>query len=142
MILYHFTAFALINKIRSEGLTKGALPWNERRDGSCELRPGFQWLTSDPEWFAQGWCLMGNLPYARNSYRIAVRVPDQYWGRVIRWTDMAGKFRPDSAEVLNKLGGDTSKWYLYAGKIPPHWFLAVDRNPHEALRAEPNDIVT
>jgi len=47
MTLYHFTAAHMLPKIKREGLTLGRIPWRKR--GKTILIPGYQWLTSNPE---------------------------------------------------------------------------------------------
>lgn len=136
MIVYHFTSTTLIPRVSREGLTKGALPWNMQHDGTPEMRRGFQWLTTDPEWFNQGWCLMGNLPFSRNAYRITIDIPLPWERRVFKWSEMVRRCQPDSAEVLDKVGGDTSKWMVFAGRIPPQWFIAIARNPFDTMRPD------
>lgn len=141
MIAYHFTGTPFLNAIRAQGLTKGALPWNLDREGRPEMRPGFQWLTLDPEWF-QLWAAKGQLPYARNSYRITLEIPPEKERRAFRWTELVRRCNPDCAEEIQRNAGDVSKWIVYAGVIPPQWFLAIERNPYPAIIIPRNDIIT
>jgi hypothetical protein len=140
MILYHFTSTALISLVRSSGLTKGALPWNFDRDGNPEMKQGFQWLTSDSDWFAQSWCMMSALPISRNAYRLTIQIPPNAERRIFKWSELVRRCQPDSAEILNKFGGDTSKWFIFAGAIPPSWIIAIERNPFETMRPDGNAI--
>lgn len=132
-VLYHFTAVHNLEHIRAEGLTKGALPWNLHpiTKKPTFARP-FQWLTTNPD-YLQPWCLLGNLPYARNAVRITVCVPSEHEHHVYSWMEMCRRCNPDSAAEINATGGDVDNWRIFHGKIPPSWFLAIDRNMNERL---------
>lgn len=143
-ILYHFTAAHCIAKIKAMGLTKGALPWNRAKDGTPQLMrnrlgpnipgPGFQWLTKNPD-FAQPFCFLGELPFAKNTFRITIRIPDKALGMLHSWPEMAAKCRPDSATEINTPAVDWQNWFVFYGRIDPAWFLEVARNPGEAITA-------
>jgi hypothetical protein len=134
MVLYHFTAAHFERSIRSQGLTRGALPWNALPDGRPEMRRGFQWLTSNAS-FSQPWCLLGNLPYSRNAIRIIVDIPMEQLPQLAKWSELCRLFSPASAEELNRNGGDVENWFVFKGRIPPQWFLAIEPNYGERLRA-------
>ncbi len=134
-IYYHFTGLHSIQHIQANGLTKGLLPWNLDREGNATFRRGFQWLTTNPNW-TQAWCLNGHLPFPKNAYRITVCVPFLYRRRVFAWLELCRRCLPDSAEEINRTGGDVENWHVYAGAIRPEWFLAVDRNTNDQLIAE------
>lgn len=127
MILHHLTAAHCVRGIQKNGLTRGALPWSIDRDGNVYLRRGFQWLTANPS-FHQQWCFLGALPFPKNAARITVAIPAQHLPRLIRWLDLVKRHNPDSAEELNRTGGDVENWYLYAGRIPPAWIIETARN--------------
>ncbi len=133
-ILYHFTSVHAIDKIRARGLTKGVLPWNLDARGRPTFRSPFQWLTTNPS-YAQTWCLLGSLPFSRNAYRITVCVPINRAEHVISWPELCQACNPDSAEELNRTGGDVQNWRLFAGRIPPAWFIAIDLNLGERFSA-------
>lgn len=135
MTLYHLTSAHLIANIRKAGLNKGVLPWNLDEHGRPELVRGYQWLTTNAE-FIQPWCLLGNLPYARNAIRITVHVPATHEGRLGRWLDLCNKYRPACADEINATGGDVGNWWVYRGAIPPDWFVAIETNLQERVRPE------
>jgi hypothetical protein len=135
MILYHFTSAHLADKIKRKGLTLGALPWNLDKHGCPEMRPGHQWLTTNPD-FHQPWCMLGNLPFARNAVRFSVEVPKDRLDRVAKWLELCAKFKPHCAEEINRTGGDVENWRVYRGTIPPTWFVAIDVNFGQRLRPE------
>jgi hypothetical protein len=146
MILFHFTALHFIEKIKREGLTKGAMPWNLDKDGNPTLERPYQWLTRNSS-FDQQWCLLGNLEYSRNAYRIAIQLPDRprdftKTPFLFKWEELCRRCRPDCMEEVNKTGGDVDNWFVFRGRIPPHWFIEVKRNNGEAFRGTPGDIVT
>lgn len=136
LVLYHYTAAHCVQKIQRRGLTKGALPWNLDSQGNPTLRRGFQWLTTNPTW-SQPWCLLGSLPFPRNAYRITVLVPPEQQRRVFAWLELCRRCQPDSAEEINRTGGDVENWRVFHGPIPPQWFLAIDKNPSDLLAPEP-----
>lgn len=131
---YHFTSAHAVEKIRSQGLTRGILPWNLDARGRPTFRKPFQWLTTNPS-FSQRWCLLGELPFSRNAYRITVAVPATQIEHLIAWPELVRACNPDSAEELNRNGGDTENWRLFAGSIPPAWFIAIEPNMGERLSA-------
>jgi hypothetical protein len=135
MILYHFTARALLPKIRREGLTKGMIPWGETRDGRVICKTGFQWLTRTQQWSDQTWALRGSMPISKNSIRITVLVPKEWEGKVAAWTAIIRRYNPPFAEEMNQ-GMDYRNWVLFSGRIPPRWFLAIDQNPGETIRPD------
>lgn len=136
-ILYHFTAGVFIDKIRHDGLTKGVLPWNLNRQGRPTFKSPFQWLTTNPDW-AQTWCLLGSLPFARNAHRITVHVPEPQRQHLLKWTELCQRCQPDSASEINLAGGDHENWWLFHGRIPASWFLAVDVNFGERITPTAN----
>jgi hypothetical protein len=135
-ILYHFTSGHCIEKINHQGLTKGALPWNlHPRTGRPTFRRPFQWLTTNAS-FTQAWCLLGNLPFPRNAFRVTVCIPATHQGNVISWMDMCLAGNPDCADEINRTGGDVDNWRVFAGCIPPQWIIETLRNPEALLRPE------
>lgn len=95
------------------------------------LFPGFQWLTSNPSW-SQPFALLGDLPFAKNSNRITVLVPET---SVTSWRELCERHKPPAAEELNTPAVDWENWFLHPGPIPPGMFLEVARNPGEATAA-------
>ena len=130
MTLYHFTAERFLPAIRREGLTKGfVLVW----DNPVQLRPGYRWLTVNPEW-EQDWAEgTGRLPYKRNEVRLTVAVPPSKEANVRNWL-LAGPFLSRMYDVLSEYG-DPHNWRLYEGDIPPSWITAVDHNPALAAKS-------
>src|SRR4051812_18140305 len=111
-VLYHFTAAHCIEKIRRQGLTKGALPWDLDQHGNPTFRHPFQWLTTNAN-FGQPWCLLGELPFSRNAWRITVCVPTTHEKQVLSWPELCRRCQPQSAEELNRTGGDVQNWRLF-----------------------------
>lgn len=135
MILHHLTAAHNVRGIRAKGLVKGVLPWNLDRNGDCTFRRPFQWLTTNPS-FHQQWCLLGALPFPRNAYRVTVAIPDDRRKRLHPWLELVRRCNPDSAEELNRTGGDVENWWLYYGPIPPNWIIEIARNLGELQLGE------
>jgi hypothetical protein len=135
MILYHFTADHFVPKIKARGLVKGRLPWNFDKHGNPQMLPGYQWLTTNPD-YLQPWCLLGNLPYSRNAVRITVEVPKTHEERVFNWLALCRARNPDCAEAINSTGGDVENWRVYGGPIPPFWFVAIEHNLNVRLTPE------
>lgn len=135
MIYFHFTSAHLADKVRARGLTKGAIPWNLDQHGRPEMRPGFQWLTTNPD-FHQPWCMLGNLPFARNAVRLSIEIPRDHLDRVAKWLELCARYRPDCADEINRTGGDTENWRVYRGPIPPAWIVAHEVNFGQRLRPQ------
>lgn len=96
-----------------------------------KLFPGFQWLTSNPSW-SQPFALLGDLPFAKNSNRITVCVPNN---AVVSWRELCERHKPPAAEELNTPAVDWENWFIHLGTLSPNRFLEVARNPGEATAA-------
>jgi len=164
LLLYHFCPQHAIAGIRQKGIVKGALPWNRDAFGEHQMirhmretswtarqiarhreleakgtlprTPGFQWLTTNPN-FEQSWCFLGDLEFPKNAYRITVLIPPEKTVKpyVLEWPDLCKRCRPESAEELNTKATDWENWRLFYGPIPPSWFLEVQRNAGQQIIA-------
>jgi len=125
MKLCHFTAVHLLDGCKRDGLTLGRVPWSDGR--TVELRPGLQWLTTNPKW-EQSWHNpeFSSLPYSRTAVRITVSIPPIYRKRVLKWLRYCkgNKLTRD----LNSYG-DPENWRIFRGAIPPEWFTAIEVRP-------------
>lgn len=126
MILYHYTAACLIERIKREGITLGGVL--DRHNERLVLRTGYIWLTANSDFHDQAWNTRVTIPYDRSEYRITIEIPATREHNVINWLDYCagGKIPVDIAANLNSIG-DPENWRLYKGKIPPQWFQAIDR---------------
>ena len=128
-ILYHFTSEQLIGKVRRQGLTRGMIPWDiDPQTLEVRTQSGYQWLTCEKS-YEQPWALLGNLPHARNRYRITIVIQGTAQQRLAPWTEICKRFSPESAEDLNRCPG-WADWFVFKGRIPPQWFLSIERNPY------------
>ncbi len=128
MILYHFTSYHLVEKIRREGLTRGMIPWAiNPKNGRVVRHHGYQWLTSNAAFDDQTWCLLGNSPIARNGYRVTVAIPNHEQRKVVAWPEFARRMHPECEDDFNSISG-SGDWKLFVGVIPTTWFLEVKRN--------------
>lgn len=159
--LYHFTSAHALDRIRKEGITRGALAWhldrsnrpclirhpNERQLNSDQLavirksenegriprRPGYQWLTCNPSW-EQSWAFHSHLEFPKNAYRITVVIPPRVVERRLSsWAELCRRYNPDSAAVFNTPAFDWENWFVHYGPIPPMAFLEIERNPGERI---------
>ncbi len=122
MILYHFTAAHLFEKIKVEGITLGAIPYFNSI-GELKINRNYLWLTVNKD-FCQGWNTMSNIPYDRAAVKISVNIPKSYENRVFEWLKI-GKGLTGMFDTLNFIG-DPGNWRLFKGKIPPKWFVDVE----------------
>ena len=126
MILYHFTAAKLVNRIKREGITLGGVLdiVNEK----LVLRRGLLWLTVNSDFHNQEWNSMRTIPYDRCEFRITVNVPADSECHIINWLEYcaSGNISNEMADGLNAIG-DPENWRLYRGIIWPKWFTAIDR---------------
>lgn len=124
MKLYHFTASHLIEKIKVEGLTLGAIPLSI---GPAKVEYGYQWLTANPE-FQQAWCdpAFSSFPYNRNDYRIKLNIPKTSMINLIPWI-LVWKELKEYIPLVKHLNdfGDPENWFVYHGKIPVKWFIEI-----------------
>ncbi len=132
MILYHFTANQHIGKIREQGLTRGIFPHHIDESGRCVSISGYQWLTRESS-YEQPWALLGNLPISKTSWRITVQIPRERERTLAHWPALVRRIQPQCAIAFNEVPGN-SDWFVYKGKIPPHWFLAIERNFGDTMR--------
>ena len=51
---------------------------------------------------------------------------------------MRARCQPDSAEEINANGVDFGNWWVFHGRIPPSWFLAVEVNLGERVTPTAN----
>lgn len=128
MILYHFTAARFIDRIKSEGITLGAVLVG-MADGKPQIQTGLIWLTANPDFYAQTWNSRLTIKYDRAAYRITVEIPPSHQRRVLNWPLFClGRVSRPIAQVLNSYG-DPENWRLFEGVIPPEWFRAIDAKP-------------
>ncbi|HYW27704.1 MAG TPA: hypothetical protein VE953_26265, partial [Terriglobales bacterium] len=126
--LFHYTALHHAEEIRaSGGITRGAVPIPSA-DGQAPagLAPGWQWLTSDPDW-AQGWATRQVVTCDRTECRFVVLVPLEEMDRLFRWDRTAVQFGYD-AETAARFaalgtGSDPARWWLFKGSIPAAWLV-------------------
>ena len=126
MRLYHFTPAHLLHGCISNGLSKGSVPHQsrkQRQDGSVCLIYGYQWLTLNNK-FTQSWCEGGTLPYDRTEYRLTIVIPKLRQRNVLHWLDVCKTNQ--MAQELNSMR-DAENWVLYKGIVRPQWIVAVDR---------------
>lgn len=124
MRLYHFTANRFLPAIRAEGLTRGFLPLSITPP---RVRPGYPWLTTNPDW-GQEWAEgTGVLPYRRNEVRLSIDIPEARRRDVIHWL-IEGPMLSPAYQDLSAFG-DPQNWRLWHGVIPPEWIAAVEFNP-------------
>jgi hypothetical protein len=115
-----------LNEIEAERAARGKL----------YFRPGFQWLTSNPEW-AQSWCVLGSLPFPKNAYRIKILIPETGIHRLTKWSEMCARGRPDCAEEINSKAVDWHNWWVFYGPIPYNWVTEPPaRNFQQQITAE------
>lgn len=126
MILYHFTSLHHWRHIRTQGLTKGAIPIQLPK-GVMGMQPGFQWLTCETDW-NQDWDVGSGLPYRRTELRLTVSIPNAMRNQVHDWERFSVKVKPDCREAFARFPS-SKYWVLYHGPIPCGWILEHHRNP-------------
>lgn len=127
MKLYHFTSSLHVDGCLKNGIIKGVIPIY--KGGKYGLIPGFQWLTSNPE-FHQEWANTEytTLPYDRTEYRLTVVIPKAARDRLFRWLDICDKLPID--EAMNAYG-DPENWFVFQGRIKPGWIRRVEQKEKE-----------
>ncbi len=123
MKLYHFTSPIHVEGCIKEGINKGSIPLY--KDGRYGLLPGWQWLTSNPD-FNQQWANteFSTLPYDRTAHRLTIVIPKTAKNRLHKWLDICGKLPID--QHLNAYG-DPDNWYVFQGRIKPGWIRQVEQ---------------
>ena len=118
MKLYHFAPAHMVEGIVRHGLTKGGVLSPDQR----AIRMGWQWLTDDPSWDAQGWATQHHISYSRTAARFEVLVPESERSHLHRWVSVAPLMGyPDWwLDEFHSVGG-SEHWYIFGGQIKPKW---------------------
>lgn len=129
-VLYHFTSNRFVDSIMKEGLTKGCILSDFRRDPlgvpKVKFAKGWQWMTTN-ESFDQEWAVgTGRLPYKRNDVRMKIVVPPGVH-RLNPWSQIKFLF-PKTAHLLSEFG-DPQNWWVYEGIVKPEWIKELKRKP-------------
>lgn len=134
MKLYHFTSPIHVEGCKKEGINRGSIPLY--KDGRHGLLPGWQWLTSNPD-FGQEWANKehSTLPYDRTAYRLTVVIPKTSKNRLHKWLDICGSLPID--KHLNAFG-DPENWYVFQGRIKPGWIRQVEQKEAQHEDRETN----
>jgi len=125
-VLYHFTCIDSVEGVRREGITRGFIPLLGA-SGTMQLRPGWAWLTEDPDPARQTWIRTRAEGAAcdRSEFRFAVDPAKCV--RLTRWLD-----HPVRAQARTSWLRD---FELYPDVVA-RWWLARCPVPAEALRLE------
>lgn len=122
--VYHFSQAARIESILRDGISRGMIPTI-----SYALIPGYQWLTVDPSWTAQGWNTnhAGYIP-DRTAVRFTVIIPPSHTARLIAWNGFARCVLGWPSEYLRNFnaegGSEGTPWRIYQGRIRAAWIVA------------------
>lgn len=124
--LYHFTSPERLPFILEQGILRGDVPLSPTT--------GFNspWLTDDEGWSRQGWG-WGSVE-DKGAVRLTVLVPEDD-PALIRWRDLATRegVEPRWYETLDRVAHRGSPhWWVYLGRIPPEWIVAVDHRGRKA----------
>ena len=123
MILYHFCCEKDARGIRTDGITKGAIPWF---DGNVvHMMTGWQWLTLDGDHAHQSWAKRHILRYDRTEYRWTVEIPDDQAARLYDRDRLEQAFPSSYALFAGWLHSD--QWRVHHGPIPRRWLTKLER---------------
>lgn len=141
MRLYHFCAARHLDSILESGLILGRTPIQETdpKDPEYFFLKGFvnetQWLTLDPNWNAQSWCTSESIAYARNDYRLTIKLT--LWeSRNLLSVPTFCRIN-GLEEKLFKGWPGSENWRVYCGTIPPKRIVLVEGNPSLIPPTEP-----
>jgi hypothetical protein len=119
--VYHFSQAARITSILREGIRRGCIP-----TPAGDLITGYQWMTVDPRWSAQGWNTnhAGYIP-DRIAVRFTVVIPPTHAGRLMAWNEYARCVLRWPLEFLRNFNAegnsDGKPWRIYQGRIRAAW---------------------
>lgn len=134
--LYHFTQLRRGTDIAAFGVTDGGLPI-QLPYGTWAMVPGFQWLTEDPDWRAQGWNTNHDGAIEdRTELRFTIVIPRGFRQGLKRWNAFALtvlRLPEATLQAFNAEGG--SLWWLYQGAIVAEWITDCERRPSGILHA-------
>lgn len=131
MIIYHFCCARDMRGIRSKGIIKGVVYGETRinrpgKPGEWQKywRPGWQWLTLDPEKSHQSWNTHVMLRYDRTEYRWTVEIPAKMED-LIYDRDRLEAAIPGSCSLFDGWDG-SENWRVYHGEIPRRWLKKLE----------------
>ena len=132
MRLYHFTCSDGLVGIKLQGIRGGSL--SIFSGDRVRFRPGFQWLTSNPEWSGQRWADQVELKCDRTEYRFTVDLPDRpLYGTLRDWQAtktllrLLGCDEEAIREGYERPGSDS--WWTFEGMVPRGCIVGCKQNP-------------
>lgn len=123
MKIYHFCCARDMKGIRTDGITKGVIPWFV--GSTLHMMTGWQWLTLDGERAHQSWSTQYLLRYDRTEYRWTVEIPDRYLASLYDREGLV-KLYPGT-EALFDGWLHSEQWRVYHGPIPKRWLRKLER---------------
>lgn len=128
--LYHFTSAKRVLSIQRDGLTLGHVPCL-LKGGKLGLNPGFQWLTTNPDW-SQPWATRALIKEDRSEVRMEVTIPLDKLQHLLRWTDVQHRFGwvGKAAEQFN-FSGEGENWILFQGNLPADYINNTTERPKD-----------
>ena len=128
--LYHFCCKEDMPGIKSQGITKGVIIFEElRRVGTREKRQmfrmdGWQWLTHDKNRNRQSWATRRTIWIDRLEYRWTVEIPDKEADQLYN-RDRLVKLLPKAAPLFDGWEG-SENWEVYRGPISKYELKSLD----------------
>ena len=127
MILYHFCCGKDLRGIRTDGLTKGAIPVFDTISGKqvWGLILGWQWLTVDGRHGKQAWATNELIKKDRTEYRLTVEIVgkdiESLYDR-----DRLLAVLPQVDPMLFDGWEGSKQWRVFRGSIPKYWIRKIE----------------
>lgn len=124
MNLYHFCAAYSMRNIMQEGITEGMTPILIGEELTID-HPA-QWLTLEPDARKQRWNTKQLITIDRTAYRLTVRIPESYKKKLLKASEYIKEFPEENWGLVFDWEG-SENWYVYRGRIPPHWIIGAHK---------------
>ena len=138
MTVYHFCLKKDIRGIRSDGLTRGAVPALETvgaprgmKSVRVAIHAGWQWVTLDGDPEKQSWATNYLKTGDRRECRITIEIPDKELD-CLHDADKLDEAIPGSKANLFEGWPESENWRVFRGNIPKYWFKKIEVRDEES----------
>ena len=127
MLIYHFCCEKDLRGIKTDGLTKGAIPIVDVINGKqCwGLIKGWQWLTVDGRHGEQAWATNELIKDDRTEYRLTIQIV----GKEVKSLydrDQLLELLPQVDPMLFDGWEGSKSWRVFRGTIPKYWIQKIE----------------
>lgn len=128
MKIFHFCREKDVRGIKTDGLTKGAIPIVDTIHGkkTWGLIAGWQWLTLDGDHDRQSWATQEIFKDDRTEYRFTIEIPEKETDSLYD-RDSLLELLPQVDRRLFIGWEGSEDWRIFWGTVPKYWIKAIDQ---------------